>query len=159
MGKSDSLSRNDAVGMGIAPAPGAAGRALAARIERAMCKRFGGGRSVRVRREGAPNHSRGGCAPPRLTASFRLRNGAVGNRELRSAAPVGQRFQPVREFTNVNTKRFGQTSVHFPLPTALQGGTGRMPVLPSTASFRLSQAVWRPRWRIPGLIPWAGLAL
>ena len=65
------------------------------------------------------------------------RNDAVGNRELRSAVPVGQRFQPVHEFTNANTKRFGQTNVHFPVPTALQGGTGRMPVLPSTASFRL----------------------
>ncbi len=73
--------------------------------------------------------------------------------------PVGQRFQPVHEFTNANTKRFGQTNVHFPepvheftnantkrfgqtnvhfpVPTALQGGTGRMPVLPSTASSRL----------------------
>ena len=67
------------------------------------------------------------------------RNDAVGNRELRSAVPVGQRFQPVHEFTNANTKGFGQTNVHFPVPTALQGGTGRMPVLPSTASFRLRE--------------------
>ena len=65
------------------------------------------------------------------------RTHAVGNRELRSAVPVGQRFQPVHELTNANTKRFGQTNVHFPVPTALQAGTGRMPVLPSTASFRL----------------------
>ena len=84
------------------------------------------------------------------------RNDAVGNRELRSAVPVGQRFQPVHEFTNANTKRFGQTNVHFPVPTALQGGTGRMPVLPSSASFRLSRndAVERGRAQPPRL--WFG---
>ena len=92
---SQALSRNDAVGMGSAPAPGAAGRALAARIRRAVSKRFGAWRSVRVRREGAPNHSRGGCAPPPSTASFRLRRGgewndAAGHRELRSGVRVGQ---------------------------------------------------------------------
>ena len=32
----------------------------------------GAWRSVRVQREGALNHSRAGCAPPRSTASFRI---------------------------------------------------------------------------------------
>ncbi len=45
--------------MGSAPAPGAAGRALAACIERNT-------RKEPVRYEGVPNYSRGGCAPPIL---------------------------------------------------------------------------------------------
>ena len=35
------------------------------------------------------------------------RNDAAGNRERRTAAPVGQRFQPVPKLSNANTKRFG----------------------------------------------------
>ena len=77
-----------------------------------------------------------GRTPPRLCPRKKRmlrqalsRNDAVGNRELRSAVPVGQRFQPVHEFTNADSKRSGQTNVHFPLLTALQGWTGRMPVL------------------------------
>ena len=55
-----------------AAASGGAGRAFAARIERAVSKWFGAWRRVRVQREGALNHSRGGCAPPRSTSSFRI---------------------------------------------------------------------------------------
>jgi hypothetical protein len=59
---------------GTAPASGALGRALAAQKKRSTCRTVWCWLARRVRREGAPNSSRGGCAPPmQSTASFRLR--------------------------------------------------------------------------------------
>jgi hypothetical protein len=79
------LNRNDSVVLGSAPASGAVGRALAGHSIHQTCSLFGAFGRASVRREGAPNCSRGGCAPPFIsTTSFRLRervrvrgNGAV----------------------------------------------------------------------------------
>jgi len=52
-----------AVDLGSAPASGAVGRALAAHCVHQIRSLFGALVHVEVRREGAPNSSRGGCAP------------------------------------------------------------------------------------------------
>jgi len=51
---------------GTAPAPGAVGRALAAHTLARARSPFRGLPYTRVRREGAPNNSRGGCGPPQI---------------------------------------------------------------------------------------------
>jgi len=49
--------------LGSAPASGAVGRALAAHSVHQIRSLFGALVHAEVRREGAPNSSRGGCAP------------------------------------------------------------------------------------------------
>ena len=51
------------VELGSAPAPGAADDALVVGIRVCVSEPFGAGAARSVRREGAPNRSRGGCAP------------------------------------------------------------------------------------------------
>ena len=58
------LSRDDAVGLGSVPASGAVCRALAADRTPDGSRTVGRPRTLRVRREGAQDHSRGGCASP-----------------------------------------------------------------------------------------------
>ena len=51
---------------GTAPASGAVGRALAAHALARALTLFREPRYTRVRREGAPNNSRGGCGPRQI---------------------------------------------------------------------------------------------
>jgi hypothetical protein len=71
------FSSKDAVEMGSVPAPGAADRALAVGICRRTTPPVGICVARRVRREGAPNGSRGGCAPQNPTAWFWIMPGCV----------------------------------------------------------------------------------
>ena len=57
------LGRDDAVGLETAPASGAVCRALAADRTPDGSRTFSCSRTLQVRREGAPDNSRGGCAP------------------------------------------------------------------------------------------------
>jgi hypothetical protein len=84
------LSRNDAVGMGSAPASGAVGRASRPTHARGDAPLFWCVSSRKVRREGAPNHSRGGCDPRK----FQLQGSGSG-RMTDLPAPANPLAHPV----------------------------------------------------------------
>jgi len=65
---------NDTVELGSAPASGAVGRALAAHYVHPIRSLFGALLHAGVRREGAPDSSRGGRAP----LSFQLHGSGLG---------------------------------------------------------------------------------
>ncbi len=106
------LSRNDAIGLGGTGDPPVLGGNLPP-------SRTHDGRSpfnARVVRTAVGRVARQNGPVARSTrnsiAWFRLsRNDAAGNRERRTAAPVGQRFQPVPKLSNAHTKRFGSEIV------------------------------------------------
>ena len=81
--------------MGSATAPVAVGRALAPHTRRAEINPpFGASRCLRVRREGAPNCSRGGCAPPTCNCIAPDKSARSGDRAFRIGwiclSPVGR---------------------------------------------------------------------
>jgi len=70
-------SRNEAVEKGERPPRAQWVAPSRPTITRANIEPFGAPPAARVRREGAPNNSRGGCAPEISTESFRPRAGFI----------------------------------------------------------------------------------